>query len=161
MECNCCKAKVDSGFATCSVCGFPVLVGGGNTKEEVELINDYRKRKIGAFSIYLKVYDYTIDNQGTDEKQESYVKLTDVDALEHGAIKWSEYDYQDVETNQTINIQIRISSNDSTVEKIVSLKSDEKICYNSVGIVINAGFSLQIVAGNKLKYIMSEPIKLI
>lgn len=157
MRCNCCNATVESGMATCRVCGFPILIGSDNQK----LITDHKIKKIGSININVKTYHYEINENSILKEESYYQRLASAMELQYGRVKWLDADFEALESKRDIELIIQITNDESSVEKSVSVHPEKIISHCKIGVILGDGFTIQLAVGSKEDYILSELVYII
>lgn len=160
MQCRCCMFEVENGKASCPVCGFPTL--GLITPQMHSVLSEYRTDKIQDISVGIMAYKYDIDPAGNvTEKGTEYVKLADADSLEYGEVLWLDKQFERIESNRSISIDICVSKGGSETVVNVEVTPDEAIDCGGVGLFLDSGFAVRLAVGNKDVFFLTEPVSLL
>lgn len=158
MKCKCCGAEINEGVSICSVCGVPTLVGGSE-KDVADMISDYRKDLIGDISVWFKIYHYKTDN--INEPETEIIMLADAMSLINGNLHWCEMEFESLESDRAIDIEIFLKKNSEDKSVILNVKPDKKIPHSHIGICMKSGFNIHLAIGDKNRYILSNAVSLI
>ena len=161
MRCSCCNAETETGKAKCSYCGFPVLVGADDTEMTRKLIQSHKEKKLGKIKIFVKAYQYEENNESIVEKQFDYLHVSDAVSLQLNDIKWLSNSFEEITSDQPLELEIRIVKDDECADKTAIITPDRIIIRSSIGIVLCDGFTVKFVVGRKEDYCYSEPIDLV
>lgn len=158
MKCECCGAEITAGVAICSECGVPTLVGG--TEHDIaDMISDYRKSLIGDITIWFKIYHYKTDNINNPKNE--IIMLADAISLTDGKLHWCDIEFEKLESDRKIEIEIFLKKNSENKSVILTIKPDKKIPHNYIGICMENGFHIRLATGEKDSYILSNAVSLI
>lgn len=159
MKCNCCKAEFLNGQAKCPICAFPTLMV--DDVDIDELIRNYKNNKLKDVAIYIKIYNYSIDNGNLSMDGEEYIKVVEAWKLEHGNVYWMDEAYEDIESANTFTLTVSIGNSMAHRECDVNITPSRNISHSMIGVLLEDGFTIRFIVGTKENYVYSEAISLI
>lgn len=161
-RCKVCQQVYEEGQVTCSVCGFPLL---GDSKSDPEmtqtLVEETRKSYLGDVSVMMLTYRCDTENGLFEEKSKEYTKLFDAMELTYGDTLWFEKDYESVECDEPINVDVRVCRSDVSVDYTLSVIPDRMVNLGKIGVRLEDGFKARIVVGSESCSASSEEFSLI
>ena len=152
MKCSCCNNKIEDGKATCPICGFPVLIGIDNK----DIVESYRNNKLSAVKLLIKVYSYTIKDEQLENSGVQYIPFINGNQLMFNEIKWMNETYEEIPSDRTFEVTVLIQNGETKTEQVFHIKPEKSISHTFVGIVMEDGLTVRLVAGNKKNYAFSE-----
>ena len=161
MRCSCCNAIIGTGQAKCTICGFPLLIGGNDNEMSQKLIHNHKSKKIGSISIMIKTYSYEMDEKNILKEEAEYYNLAFASELKLGEIQWMDSEFEPLESARDIELTLQITNNDQTDDKTVLIHPEKIISHSRIGVMLSDGFTIQIAVGSKEEYVLSEALSLI
>lgn len=161
MECGCCNSEIANGMSICPICGFPTLIG--NFGEEISsLIAEHRFKILNNISIKIKLYHYKImDDDNVQETAVEYVTIANAFDLVDQAIHWFYMEFERLESNREIDIELNIVQNEASKMMKISVRPDNVIGHSKIGICMCKGFQIRLAVGDEENYVLSEPTSIL
>lgn len=160
MVCECCKAKISDGAASCDICGFPTLVEDGI--DITALAADNRRRRLDGISVGIMTYRYGYDEKGTLKLKESVkLELAKASDLKPGEIAWADKDFESLESDRRISLDLVVAKPSGEVKSSVELNPGKVIAHSALGIMLSEGFTVRLAVGNRDENCLTEAVSLV
>ncbi len=161
-RCIVCKCPYEEGQVACPVCGFPLLFDRESDPATLQkLVDDTKNSYLADVSVMMLTYRCDTENGLFEEKSKEYTKLFDALQLSYGETLWFDKDYESVECDEPINVDIRVCHADVSVDYTLSVIPERMVNLGKIGIRLEDGFKARIVVGSDTANACSEEFSLI